>query len=149
MCHAGSICTGYAALAGPTFTGDPKAPTPSAGDSDTSIATTDFVDRRTQHMCRTVESLVAADDNVFLDAFGTAVTITAVGCNSQAATTIVYEDYGGTSIETVTCDTDGSVTWDTTISGTATLTSGEVMQFDTTSASSPTWTLVCYEWRND
>jgi hypothetical protein len=33
----------YATLASPTFTGDPKAPTPSAGDNDTSIATTAFV----------------------------------------------------------------------------------------------------------
>jgi hypothetical protein len=32
-----------AALASPTFTGDPKAPTPTAGDNDTSIATTAFV----------------------------------------------------------------------------------------------------------
>ena len=32
-----------AALASPTFTGDPKAPTPAAGDNDTSIATTAFV----------------------------------------------------------------------------------------------------------
>lgn len=31
-------------LASPTFTGDPKAPTPTSGDSDTSIATTAFVD---------------------------------------------------------------------------------------------------------
>jgi hypothetical protein len=30
-------------LASPTFTGDPKAPTPSPGDNDTSIATTAFV----------------------------------------------------------------------------------------------------------
>ena len=30
-------------LASPTFTGDPKAPTPTAGDNDTSIATTAFV----------------------------------------------------------------------------------------------------------
>ena len=32
-----------APLASPTFTGDPKAPTPAAGDSDTSIATTAYV----------------------------------------------------------------------------------------------------------
>jgi hypothetical protein len=32
-----------APLASPTFTGDPKAPTPLAGDNDTSIATTAFV----------------------------------------------------------------------------------------------------------
>jgi hypothetical protein len=34
---------GAAPLASPTFTGDPKAPTPAPGDSDTSIATTAFV----------------------------------------------------------------------------------------------------------
>jgi hypothetical protein len=33
----------YAPLANPVFTGDPKAPTPSPGDNDTSIATTAFV----------------------------------------------------------------------------------------------------------
>jgi hypothetical protein len=35
--------TGKADIASPTFTGNPKAPTPSAGDNDTSIATTAFV----------------------------------------------------------------------------------------------------------
>jgi hypothetical protein len=34
---------GAAPVASPTFTGDPKAPTPTAGDNDTSIATTAFV----------------------------------------------------------------------------------------------------------
>jgi len=34
---------GGALLAGPVFTGDPQAPTPAAGDNDTSIATTAFV----------------------------------------------------------------------------------------------------------
>jgi hypothetical protein len=33
----------YAPIDSPTFTGDPKAPTPPAGDNDTSIATTAFV----------------------------------------------------------------------------------------------------------
>jgi hypothetical protein len=33
----------YAPLESPTFTGDPKAPTPAPGDNDTSIATTAFV----------------------------------------------------------------------------------------------------------
>jgi hypothetical protein len=33
----------YAKLASPVFTGDPQAPTPTAGDNDTSIATTAFV----------------------------------------------------------------------------------------------------------
>jgi hypothetical protein len=34
---------GLALLASPVFTGDPRAPTPTAGDNDTSIATTAFV----------------------------------------------------------------------------------------------------------
>lgn len=34
----------FAQLDSPTFIGDPKAPTPAAGDADTSIATTGFVD---------------------------------------------------------------------------------------------------------
>jgi hypothetical protein len=37
------IPANYATLASPTFTGDPKAPTPATGDNDTSIATTAFV----------------------------------------------------------------------------------------------------------
>lgn len=37
------IDTALARLASPTFTGDPKAPTPSANDNDTSIATTAYV----------------------------------------------------------------------------------------------------------
>jgi len=39
----GDIGGTVAPLASPTFTGDPKAPTPAAGDNDTSIATTAFI----------------------------------------------------------------------------------------------------------
>ncbi|CAB5217951.1 hypothetical protein UFOVP201_36 [uncultured Caudovirales phage] len=35
--------SGFATLSSPTFTGDPKAPTPATSDNDTSIATTAFV----------------------------------------------------------------------------------------------------------
>lgn len=44
----GPVNTTYAAIASPTFTGDPKAPTATAGDSDTSIATTAFVQASTR-----------------------------------------------------------------------------------------------------
>jgi hypothetical protein len=37
------VTLGGAPVASPTFTGDPKAPTPAPGDNDTSIATTAFV----------------------------------------------------------------------------------------------------------
>lgn len=38
-----SVLANYALIASPTFTGDPKAPNPTFGDNDTSIATTSFV----------------------------------------------------------------------------------------------------------
>lgn len=38
-----TVPAGIATLASPTFTGDPKAPTPALGDNDTSLATTAFV----------------------------------------------------------------------------------------------------------
>jgi hypothetical protein len=41
--HVHPSDTSRAPLASPTFTGDPKAPTPASGDNDTSIATTAFV----------------------------------------------------------------------------------------------------------
>lgn len=40
---SGTGLTGVAPIASPTFTGDPKAPTPATADNDTSIATTAFV----------------------------------------------------------------------------------------------------------
>jgi len=46
--------TTYAPLASPAFTGDPTAPTPSAGDNDTSIATTAFVNTAIQSTSPTV-----------------------------------------------------------------------------------------------
>jgi hypothetical protein len=39
----GQSSAAFATLASPTFTGDPKSVTPTAGDNDTSIATTAFV----------------------------------------------------------------------------------------------------------
>ena len=44
-----SIKNTYAKLNSPTFTGDPKAPTPAATDNDTSIATTAFVHKNVVH----------------------------------------------------------------------------------------------------
>jgi hypothetical protein len=41
--HVHPSDTSRAPIASPTFTGDPKAPTPTVGDNDTSIATTAFV----------------------------------------------------------------------------------------------------------
>ena len=136
----------FATPAKPALTGDPTGVTATRTDNDISLATTAFVRDREQQKCKTIESLVAADDNVFLWAYRNSATVLAVGCRSDAAATVVIEDAGGTSVETITCDTAGSMTWDTTLSGTATFTSGEIMQLDTTSESTPTWTMVCWTY---
>ena len=44
-----TTAAGYAPLASPVFTGNPQAPTPAAGDSDTSLATTQFVQSALPH----------------------------------------------------------------------------------------------------
>ena len=138
-----------APLANPALTGDPTAPTPAVTDSDTSIATSDMVDRKPTQECKTIENLVAADDDVLIWVPRANLTVTAVACQSSAAATVVLEDYGGTAIETIVCETDGALAWDVSMSGTATLIAGEVIRMDTTSESTPTWTMVCLEWRND
>jgi hypothetical protein len=101
--------------------------------------------------CKTIESLVSAnDDDIFLFAFPENSTIRSIGCNSTAATTVSIEDYGGTDVDAdLACDTDGSVTWDTSFTGTATFTSGEVLQFDTISDSTPDWTIICFTYSID
>ena len=59
---------GGAPLSSPTFSGDPKAPTPAPGDNDTSIATTAFV----------TAALAAAPQVRY---WGGTITATAVGSN--------------------------------------------------------------------
>lgn len=58
-----------APLASPTFTGDPKAPTPSPGDNDTSIATTAFVQAEIDAQ-RYRMPVFAQDGTAVLDANG-------------------------------------------------------------------------------
>lgn len=43
IADGGTLLAALAPVASPVFTGDPKAPTPAAGDNDTSLATTAFV----------------------------------------------------------------------------------------------------------
>jgi hypothetical protein len=49
---------GVAPIASPTFTGDPKAPTPTAGDNDTSVATTAFVQAAKSLLQSALQSLL-------------------------------------------------------------------------------------------
>jgi len=74
--------SGKANIASPTFTGDPKAPTPTAGDNDTSIATTAFV--------TTAISAFVAHDNVL---------------SKSSAYTVVLSDFGSNGNVTIYVDT--------------------------------------------
>jgi hypothetical protein len=58
MAFVAAALGSYAPLASPTFTGDPRAPTPSPGDNDSSIATTEFV---SDAIATAVAALAAAD----------------------------------------------------------------------------------------
>jgi hypothetical protein len=79
---------GAAPLASPTFTGDPKAPTPTAGDNDTSIATTAFV---TAAVAAAGGGTVGPPQGRLTLVSGTPVMTGSVG----AATTIYYTPYIG------------------------------------------------------
>ena len=75
----------YASLASPTFTGDPKAPTPAALDNDTSIATTAFVQTElmpslqglTTATTVTPVGTVPGDDAVVITALASGLTVNA------------------------------------------------------------------------
>jgi hypothetical protein len=82
---------GGAPLASPTFTGDPQAPTPTAGDNDTSIATTAFV----------VAAIAAVPSGGASPPQGrvTLQTLVPVMTTTQAAkTTIYYTPYAGNKV---------------------------------------------------
>ena len=78
-------------LASPTFTGDPKAPTPATGDNDTSIATTAFVKAQGYALASSVPTAGEY-----------------VGVNAQTGTTytLVLADKG----KLVTCTNAGAIT---------------------------------------
>lgn len=84
--HARAVA-GYAPLASPTFTGDPKAPTPPVGDNDTSLATTAFVQGEKRYLPWSPASLSA---DTVLDAswLGTAVRLNATGAFTVTLPTV-------------------------------------------------------------
>ncbi|WP_320194954.1 hypothetical protein RMR10_011870 [Agrobacterium rosae] len=74
-------------LASPTFTGDPKAPTPTAGDNDTSIATTAFVTTATSGKADIASPTFTGDPKAPTPAFGDNDTSIATTAFVQAAIT--------------------------------------------------------------
>ena len=65
-----TLTSDKANIASPTFTGDPKAPTPSAGDNDTSIATTAFVHTAVAAAAAINLPTVTGNDGRFLSVVG-------------------------------------------------------------------------------
>jgi hypothetical protein len=138
-------------LASPIFTGDPTGPDPATTDDDQSLATTAYVKNQEHTVCKTIETLVVADDNIPLHHFNGASTIIKIACHGDAATTISMQDLAGDDIDDagdLVCSTGtGSLTWDSSFTaGTQAFTDGEGIEFDTISASTPTWTTVCFAY---
>lgn len=114
--------SGYAPLASPVFTGDPKAPTPATGDDDTSVATTAFVKAQGYAPLSspaltgnpTAPTQTAGNDSTRLatTAFVQAAVAGArglyAGINAQTGTTytLVLADQG----KLVTCSNAGAIT---------------------------------------
>lgn len=97
-----------APLASPTFTGTPKAPTPSASSNDTSVATTAFVQGL-------VSSKIAESDAmIYKGTIGTSGTITALPATHStgwAYKVITAGTYAGKPCEVgdmIICNTDGT-----------------------------------------
>lgn len=119
---------GAAPLASPTFTGDPKAPTPTAGDNDTSLATTAFV-----------TAAVAASGPTLGPPQGrlTLQTATPVMTTTQAAkTTILYSPYIGNVVPI----------WDGTKMVMTTFTELSVATTDTTKSPAAIGANKCNDW---
>lgn len=66
-----------AALASPTFTGSPRAPTQSAGDNSTKLATTEYVDSKSQATVKAWGRVVTTNSGGdYTLSFGSGVTVT-------------------------------------------------------------------------
>ena len=138
-------------LAAPALTGDATtATTPAVTDNDTTIANTAFVHDIEKTVCKTVETLVDADDNVPIHHFNGASTIIKVACHADLAITVSMADLAGDDVDDGSdqvCSTGtGVLTWDSTLTGTTAFTDGEGIEFDTISQSAPTWTTICFAY---
>jgi hypothetical protein len=117
--HVHPTDTTLAPLASPTFTGDPKAPTPADGDSDTSIATTLFVQNSKVAPHPTLLPItVASKGGVFNGNFELAPSLTAVQTASNwidgtAAGSATADQYGWWMYRTATAV---AASFDSTIS---------------------------------
>lgn len=100
----------YAPLASPTFTGDPKAPTPTTSDNDTSIATTAFVNAYCPSASTTAAGKVElATDAEAVAASDTTLAITASNLMAVYADRDKY-DFNANAFTAATSGTGASTT---------------------------------------
>ncbi len=107
----------YAPIASPTFTGDPKAPTPALSDSDTSVATTAFVKGQKIHDLALPTAATPMNGQKF----------TGLAAGSANGDSVRYEQVVGVYLPLTGGTLSGSVdvndgTRTTTISGTGVIT---------------------------
>jgi hypothetical protein len=105
-----ATATVLAPIASPTFTGDPKAPTPTAGDADTSIATTAFVQSAIPapgHLpgTQTNDNAAAGQVGEYLISTVAAVSLVATTFQNLTSLTLTAGDW----------DVEGSVTFSSAI----------------------------------
>ena len=91
---------GYATLASPTFSGDPKAPTPATSDNDTSIATTAFVKAQGYLTSAPVTSVAGRTGavtlaNTDISGLGTMSTATAANYSTTTVANGLYYPLSG------------------------------------------------------
>jgi hypothetical protein len=108
---------GGAPLSSPVFTGDPKAPTPTAGDNDTSIATTAFVKAADDVVLSTIRGTATAAG----DTLGELEALIATKADASAVPPIGAEYITSAADATLTAEralTDSAtVTWDRSVAG--------------------------------
>lgn len=76
-------------IASPTFTGDPKAPTPPDGDNDTSLATTEFIQRAIALAAALNLPSITGQEGKFLSVVG--------GVPAWALARLAYSEVSGTT----------------------------------------------------
>jgi len=118
---AGNIAL-LASLASPTFTGDPKAPTPLVTDSDTSVATTAFVKNQNANIITTA---FYRSDNVVAVSIPVVITINAIPSTGLVLTKNATGQI--LSLPAPDAGVNASITYDRSASVTSPISQGNVV----------------------
>jgi hypothetical protein len=102
--------------------------------------------------CATIESATTSDVNVPVFSMPELATVIANGCSvdGTSATAQLTDGAGNIVDGAQTCATGATaITWDTAMAGTATFTSGEMVEIDVTAASAVNWLTFCFQYTLD